>query len=180
MKLNQPNAPLKILLADDDPDDRYFFEEALKDILQPTHLSVLNDGEQLMQQLTNEAYELPDILFLDLNMPRKNGFECLSDIKLNPRLKELPIIIYSTSFHKKIADMLYNHGATYYISKPFEISELKKAVQQMLIYVKQKNTVQPSIENFIVTTEKNNSKTFFWFKNFFAIPFTVINNPLEP
>ena len=65
MKLNQPNAPLKILLADDDPDDRYFFEEALKDILQPTHLSVLNDGEQLMQQLTNEAYELPDILFLD-------------------------------------------------------------------------------------------------------------------
>ncbi len=170
MKLTQ-HAPLNILLADDNPNNRYFFEEALKDFLQPTHLIVVNDGEQLIQQLTNEGNELPDILFLDLNMPRKNGFECLSEIKLNPRLKELPVIIYSTSFHKKIADMRYKHGATYYLSKPFEISELKKAVNQMLICVEQENIEQPGIENFIVTTGKNNSKTFFWFKNFFAIPF---------
>ena len=172
MKLEQP-VLLKILLADDDPDDRYFFEEALKGFPMPTILTVVNDGEHLIQVLTNEANELPNILFLDLNMPRKNGFECLSEIKLNPRLKELPVIIYSTSFHKKIADMLYSNGATYYISKPFEISELKKAVQQMLIYLEQGTISQPSIENFIVTTGKNNSKTFFWFKNFFAIPFAT-------
>ena len=171
MKLDQQQAPLHILLADDDPDDRYFFEEALKNFLLPTHLSVVHDGEKLIQLLTNEENELPHILFLDLNMPRKNGFECLSEIKLNKRLKELPVIIYSTSFHKKIAEMLYKNGANYYISKPFEISELKKAVQQMLTIRVQKNISQPTIENFLITMEKKNSKTFFWFNNYFTIPF---------
>jgi CheY-like chemotaxis protein len=172
MELEKHHTPLKILLADDDPDDRYFFEEALKDFLQPTDLTVVNDGEQLIRQLTDETNMLPDILFLDLNMPRKNGFECLSEIKQNPRLKELPVIIYSTTFHKKIADILYKNGATYYISKPFEISLLKKAVQKMLTYIEEENISQPDIENFLVTTEKNNSKTFFWFNSFFSIPFT--------
>ena len=67
MKLKQ----LNILLADDDTDDCIFFKEALDELLLPTHLITVHDGEQLMQLLTNETTELPDVLFLDLNMPRK-------------------------------------------------------------------------------------------------------------
>ena len=74
---------LNILLADDDLDDCLFFKEALEGMPVNTHLTAVHDGEQLMQLLANEKIKLPDILFLDLNMPRKNGFECLTEIKQN-------------------------------------------------------------------------------------------------
>jgi CheY-like chemotaxis protein len=128
MNTKQQHVPFNILLADDDIDDCLFFKEALKEFSLPTQLTVVHDGQQLMQLLTNETNELPHVLFLDLNMPRKNGFECLSEIKLDKKLEQLPVIIYSTSFHRKIANMLYETGANYYISKPSEISKLKKAV----------------------------------------------------
>jgi CheY-like chemotaxis protein len=86
--------PLNILLADDDLDDCIFFKEAVGELMLSANLKVVHDGEQLMQLLISETSELPDVLFLDLNMPRKNGFECLTEIKLDPRLKQLPIIIF--------------------------------------------------------------------------------------
>src|SRR5665647_2218424 len=89
---------LNILLADDDTDDCIFFKEALRELLLYTNLTTVQDGEQLMQLLTNETNELPHILFLDLNMPRKNGFECLSEIKQNKNLKDLPVVIFTTFF----------------------------------------------------------------------------------
>src|SRR5580698_1127062 len=106
MKHEQQQASLNIMLADDDPDDRYFFEEALRDFPLPTQLTVVHDGEQLIQLLTNEVNELPHILFLDLNMPRKNGFECLSEIKTSEKLKQLPVIVFSTSFEQEVVNML--------------------------------------------------------------------------
>jgi len=169
MKLEQP-VPFNILLADDDVDDYTFFKEALKDFPLATNLTWLHNGEELMQHLANEATEIPDILFLDLNMSRKNGFECLSEIKLNERLKDLPIIIYSTSFHNVIAHKLHKNGANYYISKPSEISELKKAVQKMITLVKEENILQPAIEDFVLTNERKNYKTHFWFSHFFRLP----------
>jgi DNA-binding NarL/FixJ family response regulator len=86
--------------------------------------------------------------------------------------KELPVIIYSTSFHKVIADKLHKNGANYYISKPSEISELKKAVQKMITLVVEENVAQPAIENFVLTEERKNYKTQFWFSNFFRLPFS--------
>ncbi|HXD92334.1 MAG TPA: response regulator [Bacteroidia bacterium] len=169
MKLEQI-VPFNILLADDDVDDYTFFKEALKDFPLTTNLTWLHNGEELMQHLANEANEIPDILFLDLNMSRKNGFECLSEIKLNERLKDLPIIIYSTSFHNVIAHKLHKNGANYYISKPSEISELKKAVQKMITLVKEENILQPAIEDFVLTNERKNYKTHFWFSHFFRLP----------
>ena len=166
----KPAEAFNILLADDDVDDCTFFKEALKDFPLATNLNWLHNGEELIQYLTNETNEIPDILFLDLNMPRKNGFECLAEIKLNERLKNLPIIIYSTSFHKVIADRLHKNGANYYISKPSEISELKKAVQKMITLVREENTLQPAIEDFILTSERKNYKTHFWFSHFFRLP----------
>lgn len=117
---------LNILLADDDIDDCYFIKEALKEFSLPTHLITVLDGEELMELLATETTKLPAILFLDLNMPRKNGFECLSAIRGNEKLNHLPVIIYSTSIHMEIANRLYQNGANYYISKPTDISRLKK------------------------------------------------------
>ncbi len=159
---------LNILLADDDTDDCYFLKEALKELSLPTQLTSVHDGEQLMQLLTKETEELPDILFLDLNMPRKNGFECLSEIRLNEKLKQLPVIIYSTSFHNKIAEMLYKKGATYYISKPSEIVQLKKTVRQIITHIAHGNVSQPAKENFVLTEERKNYQNFSWFNDFFT------------
>jgi CheY-like chemotaxis protein len=172
MKPEQPQAPINILLADDDTDDCYFLKEALVEFSLPTHLTTVHDGEQLMEQLTKETNELPHVLFLDLNMPRKNGFECLLAIKNNKNLKNLPVIIYSTSFHYRIAEILYKSGATYYISKPAEISELKKTVRQIITDIAEGNISQPPKENFVLTSERKNYQKLSWFNNFFTIPFT--------
>lgn len=170
-----PIKQLNILLADDDADDCYFIEEALNEFSLSTHLTAVQDGEELMQLLTNETNGLPDVLFLDLNMPRKNGFECLSEIRNNERLKQLPVIIYSTSFHTEIATMLYNNGANYYISKPSEISQLKKTVQDIITRIAGGNISQPAIENFVLTVEKRNYQKIFWFNRFFVTPFSREN-----
>jgi len=142
---------LNILLADDDTDDCIFFKEALGELMLSTNLTTVNNGEQLMQLLTNETNELPHILFLDLNMPRKNGFECLSEIKQNEKLKELPVIIFSTSFEKEVVNLLYKNGAQYFIRKPSEFSQFKKIIQQSLIAISQETISQPSRENFVIT-----------------------------
>jgi CheY-like chemotaxis protein len=171
MKPEQHQTPINILLADDDTDDCYFLKEALLESPLPNRLTVVHDGEQLMEQLTKETNELPHVIFLDLNMPRKNGFECLSEIKFNKKLNALPVIVYSTSFHYKIAKMLYENGAAYYISKPAEISELKKTVHQIITDIAQGNISQPVKENFVLTAERKNYQKISWFNNFFTIPF---------
>ena len=164
------SVPFNIFLAEDDTDDCLFFKEALKEFSKSTELTVVHDGEELMQLLTNETTKLPDVLFLDLNMPRKNGFECLSEIKCDNTLKQLTVIIYSTSFHNKIAAGLYDTGASYYISKPFEISKLKKVVQEIITFIAHEDFHQPSKETFLLTQERKNNKPFSWFSDFFIIP----------
>ncbi|MGZ3902669.1 MAG: response regulator, partial [Bacteroidia bacterium] len=101
----QTNGTINILLADDDKDDRYFFEKALKTLSIKAQLTISEDGEKLMAYLLKHSEKLPDVLFLDLNMPRKNGAECLTEIKLHEKLKKLPVIIYSTSLHDDVADI---------------------------------------------------------------------------
>ncbi len=75
-------ASLNLLLADDDTDDCFFFKEALEELPVSAKFTFVNDGVQLMQLLIVNDTSLADALFLDLNMPRKNGFECLSEIKI--------------------------------------------------------------------------------------------------
>ncbi len=148
--------PLNILLADDDTDDCIFFKEAVEELLLSTQLTAVNDGEQLMQLLTNETNELPDVLFLDLNMPRKNGFECLSEIKGNSKLKQLPVIIFSTSFEQEVVNLLYKNGAQYFIRKPSEFSQFKKIIHQTFItLIVPQNISQPARENFVLTVQNS-------------------------
>ena len=147
--------PLNILLADDDTDDCIFFKEAVEELLLSTQLTAVNDGEQLMKLLTNETNELPDVLFLDLNMPRKNGFECLSEIKGNQKLRQLPVIIFSTSFEQEVVNLLYRNGAQYFIRKPSEFSQFKKIIHQTFItLIIPQNILQPNRENFVLTVQE--------------------------
>ena len=127
-----PATSLSLLLADDDLDDCAFFKEALAELPVNASLTTVNDGVQLMQLLSEKEHELPDALYLDLNMPRKNGLDCLSEIKQNIKLKKLPVIIFSTSLDPAIVNQLHENGANYYIRKPAEFSNLKKIILRSL------------------------------------------------
>ncbi len=150
---------LNILLADDDADDCFFFKVAVEELLMPVSLTAVHDGEQLMQLLTNEVNGnispvLPDVLFLDLNMPRKNGFECLSEIKLDNRLKDLPVIIFSTSYEHEVVNQLYQSGAQYFIRKPSEFSQFKKIIHQTFItLIVPQNISTPTKDNFVLSLQ---------------------------
>ena len=149
---NKPTS-LNILLADDDADDCYFFEKVLKALPMQTQLTTVNDGEKLMTYLFENSDKLPDVLFLDLNMPRKKGSECLSEIKRNDKLKHLPVIIYSTHMHEKDADLLYRKGAHYYIRKT-DMIELAKALHYALTRLVDDKFARPAKDKFIFTRDR--------------------------
>jgi CheY-like chemotaxis protein len=140
---------LHFLHADDDPDDRFFFDMILKGLVISTRLTAMEDGEKLMIHLSLNFDPLPDVLFLDLNMPRKNGLECLKEIKQNENLKQLPVVIYSTSLHNDLADELYNSGAHYYIRKS-SLEELEKNLTEVLDLMTRNKFIQPSRDQFIL------------------------------
>lgn len=142
--------PINILLAEDDSDDCLFFKKALTQIELNTNLVAVHDGEQLMKLLVNKNDVLSDVLFLDLNMPRKNGFECLSEIKSIANLNKLPVIVLSTSFEKSVVNTLYESGANYLIKKPAVFSKFKNIILQSLTLIKQGNISQPTRENFVL------------------------------
>jgi CheY-like chemotaxis protein len=146
---------LNILLADDDTDDCLFFKEALEDFMHSTNLTTVHDGEQLMALLTKESGKLPDVLFLDLNMPRKNGFECLIEIKNSSLLKSLPVIIFSTSFEQEVVNLLYKNGARYFIRKPAEFSQFKKIIHQSMNIITQNTGEKSTKENFVLTIQND-------------------------
>ena len=140
---------LNLYLADDDKDDCLLFQEALEELPLETHLSVVNNGEQLMIYLHKEK-KTPGVLFLDLNMPRKNGFECLLEIMQNNTLKNMPVIIFSTSFDREIVSVLHENGARYYIRKPDEFEALKNVIHKALISIRTSGVLKPSRENFVL------------------------------
>jgi CheY-like chemotaxis protein len=143
-------ASFNLLLADDDYDDCVFFKEALEELPVSSTLKTVNDGEQLMDLLHTKPEPFPDILFLDLNMPRKTGFECLTEIKRNEKLKSLPVIVYSTSFDREVVNMLYEKGAHHYIRKPGDFSKLKKVILEALTITSKNLSLQPGKENFVI------------------------------
>jgi response regulator RpfG family c-di-GMP phosphodiesterase len=145
---------IHILLADDDQDDRFFFGKAIKSAVIPASLTTMENGEKLMQYLSNTKEELPDALFLDLNMPKKNGSECLKEIKNNSKLKHLPVIIYSTSLHPEIADLLYKDGAHFYIKKT-DLVQMQILLNYILKLVENNRINRPERENFILSSRQN-------------------------
>lgn len=144
--------PIKLLLADDDVDDRFFFKDSLSKLSIETNLTTVTNGVELMTALMTEKADLPDVIFLDLNMPMKSGFECLSEIIAHDRFRDLPIIIYSTSMDEPVINSLYEQGAYHYIRKPGEYSKLKDVIFQGLSSLVNKS-LKPSKDNFVIQSQ---------------------------
>ena len=141
---------MNIALADDDADDRMLFEEAIEEIEMKTQLSLFKDGKQLMNHLLASPTTLPEIVFLDLNMPVKNGMQCLKEIRQHPLLKELCVAIYSTSSSEQDIEETFVHGANIYINKPNSFGELKKAIEKVLRLNWQYHTSVLDRDNFLL------------------------------
>jgi CheY-like chemotaxis protein len=136
---------LNIVHADDDADDCLFFKKALEELQPSTHLTTIRNGDELMIYLYENLEHLPDVLFLDLSMPRKNGFECLCEIKDNKRMKDIPVVMVSTSYprdpnyEENMINRLFKIGAFHFIRKPEDFAKLKQAIHQTLTMVAEKN-----------------------------------------
>lgn len=130
--------PLHILLAEDDKDYRFLFDQALKEIPIATQLTTVENGEELMKCLMENPLHLPNLLFLDLSMPRMTGFECLHEIKESVLLKELMVVVLTVSlpndvnYEIKIEKILNGIGAQDYIRKPHDFELLKTAIHNAL------------------------------------------------
>ena len=123
---------LHILLTDDDEDDRDFFRDAIAEVKIKTVLTILNDGLQLMKYLNTPEIKLPNVIFLDLNMPIKGGMQCLKEIRSNSNLKDISIAIYSTSASEEDIEETFVNGANIYIKKPNDFEELKQIISEVI------------------------------------------------
>jgi CheY-like chemotaxis protein len=107
-----------ILLVDDDEDDRKLFCDAAKELDTTITCIPARDGQEALTYLRNLANPLPDFIFLDLRMPGLSGQQCLVEIKSEPRLMSIPVMIYTTSRNVRESEELKQLGATHFMSKP--------------------------------------------------------------
>ncbi|WP_246128503.1 response regulator [Pleionea sediminis] len=132
---------IQIHMCDDDPDDCLLFKDAIEEANVLNNISFTQDGQDLIDFLKREGeYQnlkntaLPDIILLDLNMPRKDGREALKEIKGNQSLKHIPIIILTTSKEEEDILKSYNLGASSYITKPVTFEKLVELVHKFSDY----------------------------------------------
>ncbi|HEX2607587.1 MAG TPA: response regulator [Flavisolibacter sp.] len=118
-----------VLLADDDPDHALLFRRVLQQTDGEARLSTVYDGSSLLKFLTAD---IPDLLFLDLNMPCKNGFECLEAIRNEMHLETLPVVVFSSSSYMTDIQKSYLHKADLYLVKPFNSFHLRNALEAIL------------------------------------------------
>jgi CheY-like chemotaxis protein len=116
-----------VILSEDDDDDQQFFKEALGDISVPVSLEIVSHGQALMDRLYSGI--MPDIVFLDINMPYKNGLECLKEIRRDELLRDIPVVILSTTVEKRAIHFSYDHGASMYIGKPVTLKRLSEMIE---------------------------------------------------
>jgi len=133
MTLQNTRLQKKFYLADDDDDDRMMFAEALFEVDSSVILTQAQDGHELMDILYKQPDFLPDIIFMDINMPKQDGLKCLEEIR-NQRgnLKELFVIILSTSSDPLVIQKAFHLGATFYAVKPSTFDDLKSFIKEVL------------------------------------------------
>lgn len=141
---------MTVALADDDSDDRMFFTDAFDEIKIKTKVKTFNDGVDLMNYLNIDDAILPNVLFLDLNMPKKSGFECLKEIKKNDRFKDIAIVIYSTSSSEEHIEETFINGANIYVKKPSNFAILKKILSDIIVINWQYQTSGLNKDNFLL------------------------------
>ncbi|WP_147677833.1 response regulator [Algibacter pacificus] len=139
---------LNVFLADDDEDDRWLFEQALSQLKIKTSLALFKNGKEIMDYL-KQVEHIPHIIFLDLNMPIKNGMECLLELRKDPNLKKIPVAIYSTSSSEEDIENTFINGANIYINKPNSFAALKEVVDKVLQLNWQYHTSNLSRDNYL-------------------------------
>lgn len=134
--MNNDHQPLTILLADDDPDDRLLVKEAFEEnhLLNPLYM--VEDGEQLMDYLYKrgkfaETAVRPNLILLDLNMPRKSGIEALEEIKSDASLRTIPVVVLTTSKAEEDILRTYDLGVNSFIVKPVTFDSLVELVKEL-------------------------------------------------
>lgn len=144
------NDYINIILADDDEDDRLFFIDAFDELSMNIKVNTFEDGVELMDYLNSDNAILPQVLFLDLNMPRKNGIECLNEIKANDKMSDIAIAIYSTSASEEDIEETFVMGANIYIKKPSSFKQLKKVLSEVVSINWQYHTNGLNKDNFLM------------------------------
>lgn len=122
----------KILLVDDDADDRKYFIDAAKEVDPDLTCVTAKDGREALMILKNFGTALPDFIFLDLRMPRVNGKQTLLQLKADPSLKDIPVILYTTSNEVEESEELLSLGAVRFITKPANTEEIYYVIAQVL------------------------------------------------
>lgn len=145
-----PNDYIHIILADDDEDDRLFFTDAFDELNMNTKVNTYNDGVELMDYLNADGAILPNVLFLDLNMPKKSGIECLNEIKASSKMSDIAIAIYSTSASEEDIEETFVLGANIYIKKPSNFKQLKKVLSEVVSINWQYHTNGLNKDNFLL------------------------------
>jgi len=144
------NDSILITLADDDEDDRLFFTDAFEELKISTIVNTVNNGRELLNFLNHPETVLPNIIFLDLNMPILNGIDCLKEIKRDEKFKDIAIAIYSTSSSDQDVENTFVLGANIYIKKPSNFNDLKKILSDVVIINWQYHTNDLNKDNFLL------------------------------
>lgn len=126
------NKTIHILLADDDEGDRILFKDAIGELEINHVMNIVNNGKELMEYLKEEKTILPNLIFLDLNMPYKNGIECLKEIRSDKKFKNISIAVYSTSAAEKDIQETFLSGANIYIKKPNNFDKHKQVINKVV------------------------------------------------
>jgi chemotaxis family two-component system response regulator Rcp1 len=133
--VNPSYRPINILLVEDNPGDVELTEDALRRSKVATKVSVVTDGEDAMDYLRQQsAYQeetMPDLVLLDLNLPRKDGMEVLREMKDDPNLRHIPVVVLTTSEAERDILASYELGASCFISKPVDLTEFRKVVESI-------------------------------------------------
>lgn len=122
-----------ILIVDDDIDDREIFSEAVAKVDPSIKCFTAIDGEDALKKLNDGGQQLPEIIFLDLNMPRMDGRLLLTELRKNPVFDRVPVVIYSTSSMQRDVDETIKLGATRFFAKPSDFKELCNALSGILL-----------------------------------------------
>jgi DNA-binding response OmpR family regulator len=138
---------MHILMADDDKDDFHILEEAVKGANEQVTVAYAANWMDLWRFLLKHV---PDVIFLDLNMPVKDGFECLQLLRAERKYNKIPIIIYSSSTNRVDIDKSYNLGANYFVVKPNSVEEISKILQKITRMSKEQLQKQPSREEYVI------------------------------
>jgi CheY-like chemotaxis protein len=153
------NRDLLIFLADDDEDDRLIFSEAISEIDGEIELVQASNGLKLLN-LVGSASKLPDLIFLDLNMPVKNGKDTLKAIRSDKKLSAIPVVLYSTSTNPADIEECFNSGGSIYLEKPYSMSGMITKLKDIIYSDWEKRSKEMNRKNFFISSKESNSVHF--------------------